>query len=168
MTTPVVLLGTQANGETLPVQVDATGRLVAEGLTGQPGEPGPPGEAGPPGEPGPPGIVEWPPGAEDGDVLTWIDGQPVWSAAGAPPSLNWSDYLSAQTGVFDPGSERDKGFNGNANDGARSYGDGDLFWSPPAIEILTLEASFFTNGQYNGFSYEFKCSGMIDFYLAIF
>ena len=35
MTDPVVLYGTQSNGETLPVQVDDTGRLVAEGLQGQ-------------------------------------------------------------------------------------------------------------------------------------
>jgi len=32
MTNPVILLGTQSNGETLPVQVDEFGRLVAEGL----------------------------------------------------------------------------------------------------------------------------------------
>jgi hypothetical protein len=33
MTNPVILLGTQSNGETLPVQVDATGRRVANGLS---------------------------------------------------------------------------------------------------------------------------------------
>jgi len=32
MTNPVILLGTQSNGETLPVQVNAFGALVAEGL----------------------------------------------------------------------------------------------------------------------------------------
>lgn len=32
MTQPVILYGTLSNGETLPVQVDDTGRLVAEGL----------------------------------------------------------------------------------------------------------------------------------------
>lgn len=52
MTDPVVLYGTQSNGETLPVQVDATGRLVAEGLEGPQG---PQGEEGPEGPPGPPG-----------------------------------------------------------------------------------------------------------------
>ena len=40
MTDPVILLGTQSNGETLPVQVDEFGRLVAEGLKGDPGDPG--------------------------------------------------------------------------------------------------------------------------------
>lgn len=52
MTNPVILYGTQSNGETLPVQVDETGRLVAEGL---PGPEGPQGEQGPQGEPGPAG-----------------------------------------------------------------------------------------------------------------
>lgn len=52
MTNPVVLYGTQSNGETLPVQVDATGRLVAEGLEGPPGPEGPEGPEGPPGPAG--------------------------------------------------------------------------------------------------------------------
>lgn len=52
MTDPVVLYGTQSNGDTLPVQVDATGRLVAEGLEGPQG---PQGEQGPEGPPGPAG-----------------------------------------------------------------------------------------------------------------
>ena len=55
MTNPVVLYGTQSNGETLPVQVDATGRLVAEGLQGEPGEKGDKGDQGDPGPQGPPG-----------------------------------------------------------------------------------------------------------------
>ena len=51
MTDPVILLGTQSNGETLPVQVNQYGQLVAEGLQGSEGPEGP---EGPPGEPGPP------------------------------------------------------------------------------------------------------------------
>ena len=46
MSNPVVLYGTQSNGETLPVQVDEFGRLVAEGLQGPPGAEGPPGSDG--------------------------------------------------------------------------------------------------------------------------
>lgn len=72
MTNPVVLLGTQSNGETLPVQVDAFGRLVAEGL---PGPPGPPGEEGPP---GPGGEIELPPNAYEGAVLGWQGGELAW------------------------------------------------------------------------------------------
>ena len=82
MTNPVILLGTQSNGETLPVQVDATGRLVAEGLQGEPGKDGTDGTDGAPGAPGPPG----PPGGEfelpadpyEGAVLGWLDGGLAW------------------------------------------------------------------------------------------
>ena len=76
MTNPVVLYGTQSNGETLPVQVDATGRLVAEGLQGQPG---------PPGEEGPPGPNELLPYGEEGSFLVIENGVPTWSTAVTPP-----------------------------------------------------------------------------------
>ena len=75
MTNPVILLGTQSNGETLPVQVDATGRLVAEGLQGEQGIQGPPGPEGPP---GPSGEIELPPDPWDGAVLGWNNGELVW------------------------------------------------------------------------------------------
>ena len=76
MTNPVILLGTQSNGETLPVQVDATGRLVAEGLQGPPGPPGPPGPQGPEGE------IELPPNPSEGSLLGWSDGELAWSDGG--------------------------------------------------------------------------------------
>ena len=44
MSDPVILLGTQSNGETLPVQVNGFGQLVAEGLDGAKGDPGPKGD----------------------------------------------------------------------------------------------------------------------------
>lgn len=44
-----ILFGTTADGSTLPVQVNESGQLVAQGL------PGPQGQQGEPGEPGPPG-----------------------------------------------------------------------------------------------------------------
>lgn len=75
MTNPVILLGTQSNGETLPVQVDATGRLVAEGL---PGPPGPPGESGPPGENGEPGPNVLLPYGPEGSFLVIENGVPTW------------------------------------------------------------------------------------------
>ena len=73
MTNPVILLGTQSNGETLPVQVDATGRLVAEGL------PGPEGPKGEDGAQGPPGDAAFEPYGPDGSVLAIEGGEPVWS-----------------------------------------------------------------------------------------
>ena len=78
MTDPVVLYGTQSNGETLPVQVDDTGRLVAEGLQGQEGPPGPPGEPGADG-----GSFPLPPDPYEGALLGWLNGALAW--IGNPP-----------------------------------------------------------------------------------
>ena len=71
MSDPVILLGTQSNGETLPVQVDEFGRLVAEGLQG------------PEGPPGPPGIGQLPPDPWEGALLGWLNGELAW--IGSPP-----------------------------------------------------------------------------------
>ena len=60
-----ILYGTQSNGETLPVQVNSYGQLVAKGLPGEKGEkgeqgpPGPKGDKGDPGPPGEPASFEW-------------------------------------------------------------------------------------------------------------
>lgn len=90
MTNPVILLGTQSNGETLPVQVDATGRLVAEGLQGVEGPEGPKGEQG---EQGIPGEIDLPPDPQDGQVLGWKDGELAWLDAAAPKDPMEFDYL---------------------------------------------------------------------------
>ena len=79
MTDPVVLLGTQSNGETLPVQVNELGQLVAEGLQGQQGPEGPTGPEGPPGPPG----IELPPDPYEGALLGWLNGGLAW--IGTPP-----------------------------------------------------------------------------------
>lgn len=73
MTDPVVLYGTQSNGETLPVQVDDTGRLVAEGLQGQEGPQGPPGQPGADG-----GAFPLPPDPYEGALLGWLNGGLAW------------------------------------------------------------------------------------------
>ena len=95
MTNPVILLGTQSNGETLPVQVDATGRLVAEGLQGQQGQQGEPGIQGPPGPEGPPGSpgITLPPDPYEGALLGWLNGGLAW--VGTPP-------VPIPEGVFGP------------------------------------------------------------------
>ena len=90
MTNPVILLGTQSNGETLPVQVDATGRLVAEGLLGPAGPEGP---VGPQGPPGPGGGMELPPNEFEGAVLGWKNNDLAWLS---PTELILPD------GVFGP------------------------------------------------------------------
>ena len=77
MTDPVILLGTQSNGETLPVQVDGFGRLVAEGLQGPEGPEGPQGPQGPEGPPGPGGI-QLPPDPYEGALLGWLNDGLAW------------------------------------------------------------------------------------------
>ena len=73
-----ILLGTQSNGETLPVLVDQFGNLLAKGIEG---------ETGPPGPPGAPGVGELPSGATDGALLGWQDGELVWVTEPLPPVL---------------------------------------------------------------------------------
>jgi len=78
MTEPVILYGTQSNGETLPVQVNATGQLVAEGLQGNQGPPGPPGQNGADG-----GDFPLPADPYEGALLGWLNGGLAW--IGTPP-----------------------------------------------------------------------------------
>ena len=70
MSNPVILYGTAEDGSTLPVKVDATGRLVAQGLPG------------PEGPEGPPGVGELPPDPQEGQVLGWENGELVWMDQG--------------------------------------------------------------------------------------
>ena len=91
MTTPVTLYGTQSNGETLPVQVDEYGRLVAEGLQGSEGPPGPPGQDGDAGADG--GAFPLPPDPYEGALLGWLNGGLAW--VGSPP-------IVIPEGVFGP------------------------------------------------------------------
>ena len=93
MTDPVILLGTQSNGETLPVQVDGFGRLVAEGLQGSEGPQGPQGPQGPIGPPGPGGGIELPPDPYEGALLGWLNNELAW--IGSPP-------VPIPEGVFGP------------------------------------------------------------------
>ena len=88
MTDPVILLGTQSNGETLPVQVDGFGRLVAEGLQGPEGPEGP---QGPPGPEGPSFVL--PPDPYEGALLGWLNNELAW--VGTPP-------VPIPPGVFGP------------------------------------------------------------------
>ena len=105
MTDPVILLGTQSNGETLPVQVDDFGRLVAEGLQGSKGDQG---EQGPPGADG--GSFPLPPDPYEGALLGWLDGGLAW--VGTPP-------VPIPEGVFGPI------LNWSANDGLLTV-DGEI------------------------------------------
>ena len=68
-----ILYGTTSEGETLPVLVDQFGNLLAKGIEG------------PQGPEGPPGIGQLPPGATDGALLGWQDGELVWITEPLPP-----------------------------------------------------------------------------------
>lgn len=91
-----ILLGTQSNGETLPVQVNEFGQLVAKGIDGLQGEPGEKGEQGDPGlqgDPGPAGAgVPQPYGAE-GTYLRIQSGVPAW-LEGPPMPLDPAVFLT--------------------------------------------------------------------------
>jgi hypothetical protein len=66
------------DGTVIPVQVDAQGRLVAEGLAGPAGPAGPQGPQGEKGDPGTGGGLVLPPGAKEGWALGWVNGALGW------------------------------------------------------------------------------------------
>ena len=96
-----ILYGTTADGESLPVEVNEFGQLIAQGLQGQAGPPGQPGP------PGPPGVGELPPDPYEGAVLGWKDNQLSWIGGSVPlpegtygPILDYSDgALALETPV---------------------------------------------------------------------
>ena len=90
MTEPVVLYGTQSNGETLPIQVDEFGRLVAEGLPGSEGPPGPPG-----------GAFPLPADPYEGALLGWLNGGLAWVSEPAVilPEGLFGPIISYEDGV---------------------------------------------------------------------
>lgn len=100
MTNSVILYGTTGDGSTLPVQVDATGRLIAEGLQG------------PPGEQGEPGIGELPPNPQEGQVLGWENGELVWMDQEVGGFFFELDYL-----VAGGGGDSATGYNGTIGGG---------------------------------------------------
>jgi hypothetical protein len=67
-----ILYGTTADGDSLPVEVNEFGQLVAQGLPGQPGPPGPP------------GVGELPPDPFEGAILGWKDNKLSWLGGSVP------------------------------------------------------------------------------------
>ena len=165
MTEPVILLGTQSNGETLPVQVDAFGRLVAEGLQGSEGPQGPQGDQGEQGETGPkgdPGLIQWPPNPQEGYVLTWTNGAPAWKKpSGSDVGIQWSDYLLSSTGGFGPGWPATSLFDGDKDTMASTYQDGDLLFGPPGLVLVNLQMSHKNANVYSGYKFECKWENIV-------
>lgn len=158
MTDPVILLGTQSNGETLPVQVDAFGRLVAEGLEGARGPEGPQGPEGPEGPPGPGGLPE---GGEEGQVLQIVNGVPTWETLHIGPSLKWSDYLRGKNNSINDISNPANAFDGIASTYARTKETSQLIWKPPVeIQIISLEVSYSQASLNPGYTFETESAGI--------
>ena len=112
-----ILYGTQSNGETLPVQVNSFGQLVAQGLDGAKGEKGDQGEKGEKGdqgEPGEPGSVtglevsDWTPSLvfrDSGDALQVVD-----SASGRIYNVGGFYCVSFQIILTDIGVTNARGY----------------------------------------------------------
>jgi hypothetical protein len=86
------------DGTVIPVQVDAQGRLVAEGLQGAAGPAGPAGPAG--------GAFPLPADPQEGNVLAWLSGQLKWTevtigSKGLPSYVGYR-YLPASYSASDP------------------------------------------------------------------
>jgi len=87
-----ILYGTTADGDSLPVEVNEFGQLIAQGLQGQPGAEGPP---------GPPGIGQLPPDPFEGAFLGWQDDQLAWLGGVVPiPTNTYGPILSYENGVI--------------------------------------------------------------------
>jgi hypothetical protein len=90
-----ILYGTTADGDSLPVEVNEFGQLVAQGLPGQEGPQGPP------------GLPELPPDPFEGAVLGWKDNTLTWLGGSVPlpagtygPITEYSDgILTLETSV---------------------------------------------------------------------
>jgi hypothetical protein len=84
-----ILYGTTADGDSLPVEVNELGQLVAEGLPGQQGPPGPP------------GIGQLPPDPFEGAILGWKDNTLSWLGGATPlPVGTYGPITEYQGGVL--------------------------------------------------------------------
>ncbi len=85
-----ILYGTTADGDSLPVEVNELGQLVAEGLPGQQGPPGPP------------GVGQLPPDPFEGAILGWKDNTLAWLGGAVPiPENTFGPILSYENGILE-------------------------------------------------------------------
>jgi len=84
-----ILYGTTADGDSLPVEVNEFGQLVAQGLQGQEGPPGPP------------GLPELPPDPFEGAILGWKDNTLSWLGGSVPiPEGTYGPIAAYQGGLL--------------------------------------------------------------------
>ena len=176
MTEPVILLGTQSNGETLPVQVNALGQLVAEGLPGSEGPigpegptgpegpegpdgpPGPEGPEGPEGPQGPASEPDWPPNPQEDQVVTYKDGNVVWAdvTGGSYVPTNFTPFLHNIYGYLN-GPQKSFNTNGCASTRTQEH-DGVLALFPP-VDMLLLSFEMMPGEKDGELSYKMGESG---------
>jgi hypothetical protein len=85
-----ILYGTTADGDSLPVEVNEFGQLIAQGLQGQEGPPGPP------------GLPELPPDPFEGAILGWKDNTLSWLGGSVPiPEGTYGPIISYANGVLE-------------------------------------------------------------------
>jgi hypothetical protein len=128
-----ILYGTTADGDSLPVEVNEFGQLIAQGLQGQEGPPGPPGS---------PGIGQLPPNPFEGALLGWEDGQLSWVGGSVPiPPGTFGPILSYEGGLITLAGEVSL-LNGQAvflSDSA-----GNRFYYQPAAQVLAVSGDVYT------------------------
>mgnify|MGYP001303144445 CR=1 FL=1 len=84
-----ILYGTTADGDSLPVEVNEFGQLVAQGLQGQEGPPGPP------------GVGQLPPDPFEGAILGWKDNTLAWLGGSVPlPPGTFGPIVAYANGVL--------------------------------------------------------------------
>jgi hypothetical protein len=134
-----ILYGTTADGDSLPVEVNEFGQLIAQGLQGQEGPPGPP------------GVGELPPDPFEGAILGWKDNTLSWLGGVAPlPEGTYGPILSYENGVLT--LEEDVSLPYLASIYLSDVSGGVVVWSALSAPISSvLDASFnksqvWTNG----------------------
>ena len=84
-----ILYGTTADGDSLPVEVNEFGQLVAQGLQGQEGPPGPP------------GVGQLPPDPFEGAILGWKDNTLAWLGGSVPlPEGTFGPIIEYANGIL--------------------------------------------------------------------
>lgn len=125
-----ILYGTTSEGESLPVEVNEFGQLVAEGLTGQQGPPGPP------------GLPELPPDPFEGAILGWQDNTLAWLGGSVPlPPGTFGPIISYADGVLTMADDVNL-LNGQSvflSDAA-----GDAFYYQPTAQVVSVSGDVYT------------------------
>ena len=129
-----ILYGTTADGDSLPVEVNEFGQLIAQGLQGEAGAEGPP---------GPPGIGQLPPDPFEGAILGWKDNTLSWLGGAIPlPPGTYGPITAYQGGVLTLAGEVDLPY--LAQFFLSSKLGSELFWNPSTSLISNVTGDALT------------------------